>query len=62
MKQPSLFDPPYDVAVRDMVELFKRQLNDASTPLEVEEINMAIRSWLNALEPVKKAKRKPRKP
>lgn len=54
MRNPTLFDSPYDQAVRDMIEQFKRQLKTAETPLERKELETAIRSWTAALEPPKK--------
>jgi hypothetical protein len=59
MRNPTLFDDDYDVAIYDMVDRFKRQLDSASTDLERAEIKQAIRSWLAALEPPAASKKKP---
>ena len=44
----TLFDTPYQHAVSDMVEQFRRQLSEASTPEERREISLAIESWMAA--------------
>lgn len=51
MKAPTLFDSAHDQAVRDMIAQFERQLRDARTPLERAELELAIRSWRQQLEP-----------
>lgn len=44
----TLFDTEYQQAVADMIAQFQRQLNEASTPEERRELELAIQSWTAA--------------
>ena len=61
MRSPTLFDSDYEVAIYDMVDRFKHQLKDASSALERAEIELAIRSWMAAVEPPARQAPPPRK-
>lgn len=50
MKQPTLFDPAYDVAVRDMIAELRKLFASSTDAFERRELRLAIRSWEAALE------------
>ncbi|HMN07073.1 MAG TPA: hypothetical protein PKD45_15265 [Flavobacteriales bacterium] len=59
MRQPTLFEPPYEQAIMDMISQFHIQLASARSDTERRELKAAIRDWTAALEPIRK-QRKPR--
>ena len=59
--QPNLFESEHDRAVRDMIVQFEQQLATATTPLEREELRLAIASWKEQLNPPATPRRKPTK-
>lgn len=50
MKQPTLFDSAYDVAVRDMIAELRTLFATSTDAYERRELRLAIRSWEAALE------------
>ncbi len=45
MKPPTLFDPAYDVAVRDMIAELRTLFATSTDAHERRELRLAIRSW-----------------
>lgn len=57
MRQPTLFEPPYEQAIMDMISQFYILLASARSDTERRELKAAIRDWTAALEPIREQRK-----